>query len=34
MPEPLSVEEQQQEMQRIQNLEQQRQQIWEPRKRR
>ena len=34
MPEPLSVEEQQQEMQRVQDLEQQRQQTWEPRKRR
>jgi hypothetical protein len=34
MSEPLSAEEQQQEMQRVQDLEQKRQQTWEPRKRR
>jgi hypothetical protein len=34
MSEPLSAEEQQQEMQRVQDLEQKREQTWEPRKRR
>jgi Family of unknown function (DUF5681) len=34
MPEPLSVEEQQQEMQRVRGLEQKREQTWEPKKRR
>ena len=34
MPEPLSVEEQQQEMQRVRGLEQKREETWKPKKRR